>query len=84
VTKWASYNTKVCADIKQKLDARNTFQDVAVGAFIAGGAAVAGTAVYLLWPSPRAKTMQHAAARDLRLTPVLGPTSSGLLVSGSF
>jgi len=84
VVRWASFDTKRCGALHDKLKAVDTLHDAAVGAFIAGGAAAAGTAVYLLWPSPRAKTMQQAAAHDLRLTPILGPTASGLLVSGSF
>ena len=84
VVRWASFDTKRCGALQDKLKAEDTLYDASVGAFIAGGAAAAGTAVYLLWPSPRAKTMQHAAAHDLRLTPILGPTASGLLVSGSF
>ena len=84
VTKWASYATKPCADIKQKLDARNTFQDVALGAFIGGGAAAAGTVLYLLWPSSREKAPNQAVVRDLRLTPIVSPTGSTLFISGAF
>jgi hypothetical protein len=84
VSRWGSFQPIPCANLEEKLNERDLFHHVAVGALIGGGVAVAGTAVYLLWPSPRAKTRQHAAARDLRLTPILGPTSSGLLVSGSF
>jgi hypothetical protein len=84
VTRWASYNTKVCADIMQKLDARNTFRDYALGAFIGGGAAAAGTVLYLLWPSPREKEPKQAVARDLRLTPIVSPTGSALFISGAF
>ncbi|MFS8065947.1 MAG: hypothetical protein ACMG6S_06210 [Byssovorax sp.] len=84
VVRWASYDRKRCDQLHGKLEAVDALHDAAVGAFIAGGAAAAGTAVYLLWPSPRDKTMQQAAAHDLRMTPILGPTVSGLLVSGSF
>jgi hypothetical protein len=84
VTQWASYNTKVCADIKQKLDARNTFEDVALGAFIGGGVAAASTVLYLLWPAPKDTTPKQAVARDLRLTPIVSPTGGTLFISGAF
>ncbi len=84
VVRWASFDTERCAQLQGALVAEDRYHDAAVGAFIAGGAAAAGTAVYLLWPSPRAKSAPPAAARDLRLTPILGPTAGGLLVSGSF
>ncbi|MEP7124057.1 MAG: hypothetical protein ABJE95_24230 [Byssovorax sp.] len=84
VSRWGSFQPIPCANLEEKLKERILFHNVAVGAFIGGEAAAAGTAIYLLWPSPRAKTMQHAAAHDLRLTPILGPTVGGVLVSGSF
>jgi hypothetical protein len=74
----------VCADLKQKLDDRNMFQDVALGAFLGGGAAAAGTVLYLLWPSPQEKTTKQSVARDLRLTPILSRTGSAFLLTGSF
>ena len=84
VSRWGSFLPKQCAQLQSALSAEDRHHDAAVGAFIAGGVAAAGAAVYLIWPSPQAKTMQHAATHDLRLTPILGPIASGLLVSGSF
>jgi len=84
VSRWASYDAKLCPDLQDKLKAGATFHNIAVGTFIAGGAAAAGTALYLLWPPPRAKPTAQAVLHDLRLTPILGPVSNGLLVSGSF
>jgi len=84
VSRWGSFEPKPCADLEEKLKARDMFHNVAVGAFIGGGAAAAGTVLYLLWPSPRAKTPAPFVARDIRLTPILGPVGNGLLVSGSF
>jgi hypothetical protein len=78
------YDDLYCPGLQSDLHAYVTFGDAAVGAFVAGGAAAAGTALYLLWPSPSAKTVGPAAFRDLRLTPILGPTGNGLLVSGQF
>ena len=82
--RWASFNTRVCADIEAMHDAGDAFHNVALGAFLGGGAAVVGTGLYLLWPSPQQTTPKPALARDLRLTPVLSPTGSELLISGSF
>jgi hypothetical protein len=84
VSRWASFNPKLCGDLQDKYKAGNTFHNVAVGTFIGGGAAAAGTALYLLWPSPGAKPTGQGFAHDIRLTPILGSTTSGLLVSGSF
>ncbi len=78
------YDYLYCPGLQSDLHAYVTFGDAAVPAFIAGGAAAAGTALYLLWPSPRANTAGPAAFRDIRLTPILGPTGNGLLVSGQF
>lgn len=84
VTQWASYATKPCADLRNKLEARDRYNNVAIGTLIGGGAAAAGTILYLLWPSPKEKTPERSVARDLRLTPVLGPAGNALLISGSF
>ena len=84
VSRWGSFLPKQCAQLQSALSAEDNHHDAAVGAFIAGGVAAAGMAVYLLWPSPRAKTAPPAAAHDLRFTPILGPIAGGVLVSGSF
>jgi hypothetical protein len=78
-----NYDFVYCPVLLAKSNASTTFQGAATGAFIAGGAAAGGAAVYLLWPSPRAKTAAPTAARSLRLAPMLG-TGNGLLVSGQF
>jgi hypothetical protein len=74
----------LCPDLVAKGKTENMFYDAAVGAFVVGGAAAAGTALYLLWPSLRPKTAAPRVVRDIRLMPILGPNSHGLLVSGSF
>jgi hypothetical protein len=84
VSRWGSFQPIPCANLEEKLNERDLFHNVAVGAFIGGGAAAAGTVLYLLWPSPRAKTPAPFVAHDIRLTPTLGPVGNGLLVSGSF
>lgn len=84
VPEWASFNTKVCADLQDKIKARDRFYNVAIGTFIGGGAAAAGTVLYLLWPSSREKETKQAVARDLRLTPIVSSTGSELFITGSF
>jgi hypothetical protein len=65
------YDYSMCPALQGKLNAYTMYGDAAVGAFITGGAVAAGTALYLLWPS-----------REIRLTPIVGPTGTGLVVSG--
>jgi hypothetical protein len=78
----SNFDAKACGDLHNKLQAADRFQDAAVGVFIVGGVAAVGTALYLLWPAP--KTTGQAAVHDIRLTPILGPTSHGFLLSGAF
>jgi hypothetical protein len=84
VSRWGSFQPIPCANLKEKLKERDLFHDVAVGALIGGGAAAAGTVLYLLWPSPQEKTTKQSVARDLRLTPLLSRTGSAFLLTGSF
>jgi hypothetical protein len=79
-----SYDAKLCSDLQAKANAYVTFHNVAVGAFIAGGAAAAGTALYLLWPAASANKTNRSVVHDVRLMPILSPTGNGLLVSGRF
>jgi hypothetical protein len=74
----------LCTQLQGYVNRHITYENAAVGTFIAGGAAAAGTALYLLWPSPRATTAGPSVAYDIRLTPILAPTVNGLLVSGQF
>jgi hypothetical protein len=83
VPQWLSYDQR-CPALQNKIDAEARYYNIATGTFIAGGAAAAGTILYILWPSPRPKAAVLSAAHAVRLTPILGPTGSGLLVSGSF
>jgi hypothetical protein len=75
-----NYDTALCGDLSNKAQAYVTYHDVAVGSFIAGGVVVAGTAAYFLWPSRQVP----AAARGLRVVPIVGAGDGGVLVSGSF
>ena len=84
VARWGSFQPIPCANLEEKLNERDLFHNVAVGAFIGGGAAAAGTVLYLLWPSSREKTPRQAVARDMRLMPILSQTGSAFLLTGSF
>ena len=84
VVRWASYDTKRCSALHEKLEAVDRLHDDAISAFIGGGAAAAGTALFLLWRSPGEKRPKQAAGRNLRLEPMLSPTGGEFLISGSF
>jgi hypothetical protein len=70
------------------VDASNsarTLGDVSTASFIAGGALLAGgVLVYLLAPREEHKTTPASAARSLSLAPLVGSSSAGVGVSGSF
>jgi len=84
VARWGSFQPIPCANLEEKLNERDLFHNVAVGALIGGGAAAAGTVLYLLWPSSREKTPRQAVARDMRLMPILSQTGSAFVLTGSF
>lgn len=73
-------DTGRCPGLHSDLAASDTFHDVAVGAFIAGGIAAVGTAAYFLWPSRPAR----AAGYNLQVTPVFGASAGAVILSGSF
>jgi hypothetical protein len=79
-----SYDARWCPQLLREVHVWVTYGNVAAGSFIVGGAAAAATALYLLWPSSSATTPGPSVARDLRLTPIVGPTGNGLVVSGRF
>jgi hypothetical protein len=76
----ANYDGGRCPSLQSGLGASDTFQGVAVGAFIAGGLAAAGTAAYFLWPSRPARPTGY----ELQVTPVFGASAGAVIMSGSF
>jgi hypothetical protein len=74
----ANYDAAHCPMLQRTLHADDTFHDVAVGAFIVGGAAALATATYFLWPQ------RGPSSGQVRLTPVVGTGSASVVVSGSF
>lgn len=75
-----NFDTARCGELHDKAQAYATFHNVAVGAFVAGGVAAAGTALYFLLPTRPATSVGQA----LRVTPVFGAREGGLLAAGSF
>jgi len=75
-----NFDTSRCGEVHDKAQAYATFHNVAVGAFLAGGVAAAGTALYFLWPTRPASS----AVQQLRVIPAFGANDGGVIVSGSF
>lgn len=69
--------TATCDDIRSRARTANAMGQAGVGLLIGGGVAGAATVLYALWPRP---TQQTAT----RLVPIVGPSSAGLLWTGSF
>lgn len=70
--------TVQCQEIQDLDDQAGTRRNIALGGFVVGGLALAGTAAYLLWPS------SEGSSDAARLTPVVGPSGGGLQFRGSF
>ena len=68
-----------CPTLHGALRADDAFHDVAVSAFVVGGAAAAATAAYFLWPR-RAPT----SGPELRVIPAVGAGQGAVVFSGSF
>jgi hypothetical protein len=77
----ANYDAGRCPSLQSALRADDAFHDVAVGAFVVGGAAAAATAAWFLWPQQRTPSN---TGRTLRVTPVVGAGDGALVVSGTF
>jgi hypothetical protein len=72
----ACMNPSLASSDRSATVTAGTVADIALG--VGGVALVTGAAMILLAPAPGAQTA------GLRLTPVIGPTSTGLMVGGSF
>jgi hypothetical protein len=70
-----------CSALSSATGAGDTFGTVSLVGFIAGGASLAGMAVYLLLPEPKPAPPGDAG---LRITPVLGAGEGGFVASGRF
>jgi hypothetical protein len=68
-----------CSALSLATSSGDTFGTVSLVGFIAGGAALAGMATYLLLPAPAASPEAR-----LRVSPVIGAGGGGLSVRGTF
>jgi hypothetical protein len=76
----SNYDTR-CAEVDAVSGSADTLHRAGFGLLVGGGAAVVGTAVYLLWPSSMTTTTTGASVRVL---PVATTTSGGLFAIGTF
>jgi hypothetical protein len=68
-----------CAALHESLSDKNAYSNTAVVAYVIGGLAAAGTAVYAFWPTPknRKSTVVHPV-------PVITGKEGGLWLTGTF
>ncbi len=74
-----SANPAECKIIKDARSKRDGFVNGSTGLFVLGGAALAASITYALWPQPKS-----ASERAVAVVPVIAPGASGLLVQGTF
>jgi hypothetical protein len=74
-----SANTTTCATIKAAVVKHDTYINASTGLFVIGGAALAASITYALWPSANGDR-----ERSIAVAPAVSPSSGGLLVQGTF
>ena len=72
-------NTDACATIKSDRSKHDGFINGSTGLFVLGGAALAASITYALWPSPKSER-----ERAVAVVPAVSPSTGGLLVQGTF
>jgi len=72
-----------CSALSLATSSGDTFGTVSLVGFIAGGAALAGGATYLLWPSS-ASAPARASEAQWRVAPVMGGGQAGVAAWGTF
>jgi hypothetical protein len=72
-------NATVCTTIKDARSRHDAYVNGSTGLFILGGAALAASITYALWPSP-STDRDHAVA----VVPSIAPGAGGVLVQGTF
>lgn len=72
-------NAEKCTSIKDQRSKHDAFVNGSTALFVLGGAALAASVTYALWPSKSAGE-SHAVA----VVPAVSPSSGGVLVQGSF
>ena len=68
-----------CGQVDDVSASADTLHRAGFGLLVGGGAAVVGTAIYLLWPSSKVTT-----GASVRVLPVATTTSAGLFATGNF
>jgi hypothetical protein len=71
-------STSLCEKLKEHRENHDSARNISTAAFVVGGAALVGTAVYWLWPRSKPKTA------TLRVDGMATKNSSWLGVSGNF
>lgn len=75
-------NQPRCDDLTSASDARATFRGLAIGSFLVGGAAAAGTVVYAIVSRP--KVSDRKQERSVQAAFSVTPGGGGVVVRGSF
>jgi hypothetical protein len=72
-------NATACAALKDERSKHDTFVNTSTGLFVLGGAALAASITYALWPAEGG-----ARERAIAVLPAVSPSTGGLLVQGTF
>jgi hypothetical protein len=72
-------NSAACAAIKDARVKHDTFVNASTGLFVLGGAALAASITYALWPQAGGDR-----ERSIAVVPAVSPSTGGLLVQGTF
>jgi hypothetical protein len=75
----AASNEVPCQSLKDQRSKHDAFANGSTALFVLGGAALAASITYALWPSP-----STGAARAVSVVPAVSPSSGGVLVQGTF
>jgi hypothetical protein len=78
-----SANSSECADLKDAVDSTDFRRNFSTGAFVVGGVAAIGTAVYWFWPRRSARTSIDSA-QALRFNAYADATGGAVWVGGDF
>jgi len=67
-----------CANLKDRLESKDTFTNAGVPVLVIGSLLAVGTVAYALWPKKK------SAAATLEIAPVVAPTFAGFSAAGHF
>jgi hypothetical protein len=75
----AAANATACQSIKDQRSKHDAFVNASTGLFVLGGAALAASITYALWPSG-----SPGEGRAVSVVPAVSPSAGGVLVQGAF